>query len=268
MPKKKHEPKQKRADVASAGGTVRSKATPATAGAADGAQPAGIGVESAQPNRRRVLIVDDHPIVRERLAELINREADLIACGEAEDGPGALAAIDSSNPNVAIVDISLKDTYGIELIKQIKQRRPELPVLVLSMHDESMYGERALRAGAMGYLNKQEATQKVIPALRQVLAGQVFVSPAMAAGLVQKVARGGAKAGVRQGGSATDVLTEREAEIFQFLGVGKSTRDIAAALQISVKTVEAHREHIKHKLNLKTSGELMRYAIEARLRDN
>jgi DNA-binding NarL/FixJ family response regulator len=227
-----------------------------------------VRAESEEAGRRKVLIVDDHPIVRERLAELINCESDLVTCGEAEDGPGALAAIESSDPQVAIVDISLKDTYGIELIKQIKQRHPELPVLVLSMHEESMYGERALRAGAMGYLNKQEATQTVISALRQVLAGQVFVSPAMAAGLVQKVARGGAKAGVTGGGSVTDVLTAREMEIFQFLGDGKSARDIAAALQISVKTVEAHREHIKQKLNLKTSSELLRYAIEARLRND
>ena len=224
--------------------------------------------EPSAPAKRRVILVDDHPIVRERLAELINRESDLIACGEAEDGPGALTAIESSNPDVAIVDISLKDTYGIELIKQIKERWPDLPVLVLSMHDESMYGERALRAGAKGYLNKQEATQKVIPALRQVLMGQIFLSPAMAASLIQKVARGGAKAGATQGGSPTDVLTEREIEIFYLLGDGKSARDIATSLHISVKTVEAHREHIKQKLNLKTSSELLRYAIEARLRND
>jgi DNA-binding NarL/FixJ family response regulator len=218
--------------------------------------------------KRKVVVVDDHPIVRERLAELINRESDLTVCGEAEDGPGALSVIESAAPEIAIVDISLKDTYGIELIKQIKAKWPDLPVLVLSMHDESMYGERALRAGAKGYLNKQEATQKVIPALRQVLAGQIFVSPAMAAGLLQKVARGGGRAAAIQGGSPTDALTERETEIFQLLGEGKSAREIAAALHISVKTVEAHREHIKQKLNLKNSSELLRYAIEARLRND
>jgi DNA-binding NarL/FixJ family response regulator len=222
---------------------------------------------SAAP-KRNVVLVDDHPIIRERLAELINHESDLIVCGEAEDGPGALSVIESSRPDIAIVDITLKDTYGIELIKQIKAKWPDLPVLVLSMHDESMYGERALRAGAKGYLNKQEATQKVISALRQVLAGQVFVSPAMAAGLLQKVARGGSgRTTVAQGGSPTDALTERETEIFQLLGEGKSARDIATALHISVKTVEAHREHIKQKLNLKNSSELLRYAIEAQLRN-
>jgi DNA-binding NarL/FixJ family response regulator len=258
MATKKITPKKKK--VAATVPTPRA-AAPAAADAARSAA-------REEPGRRKVLIVDDHPIVRERLAELINRESDLVACGEAEDGPGALAAIESSNPDVAIVDISLKDTYGIELIKQIKQRRPDLPVLVLSMHDESMYGERALRAGAKGYLNKQEATQKVVAALRQVLMGQVFVSPAMAAGLIQKVARGGGRPGGAQGGSPTDVLTEREIEIFQLLGDGKSARDIASALHISVKTVEAHREHIKQKLNLKTSSELLRYAIEARLRND
>jgi DNA-binding NarL/FixJ family response regulator len=210
-----------------------------------------------------VLVVDDHPIVRERLAELINRELDLVVCGEAEDGHGALEAAESLFPDVAIVDISLKDTYGIELIKDLKTRQPELPVLVLSMHEESMYAERALRAGARGYLNKQEATKKVIPALRQVLAGQVFVSEAMAAGILQKVA--GGRAAVAEGGTPIDVLTDRELEIFQLLGQGKSARDIGSVLHISVKTVEAHREHIKQKLNFKTSNELLRYAIESRL---
>jgi DNA-binding NarL/FixJ family response regulator len=253
--------------MAAAKKVVKRKSTEKAKSTAAPAKPA-VAAEPAAPAKRKVILIDDHPIVRERLAELINRESDLVACGEAEDGASALAAIESSNPDVAIVDISLKDTYGIELIKQIKERWPGLPVLVLSMHDESMYGERALRAGAKGYLNKQEATQKVIPALRQVLMGEIFLSPAMAAGLIQKVARGGVKAGATQGGSPTDVLTEREIEIFHLLGDGKSARDIASALHISVKTVEAHREHIKQKLNLKTSSELLRYAIEARLRND
>jgi DNA-binding NarL/FixJ family response regulator len=214
--------------------------------------------------KKRVLIVDDHPIVRERLGELIALEPDLIVCGEAEDGHGALEAVETSSPDVAIVDISLKDTYGIELIKDMKIRHPKLPVLVLSMHDESTYAERALRAGAKGYLNKQEATKKVISALRQVLAGRIYVSDAMAAGLLQKVA--GGRVPVAEGGTPIDVLTDRELEIFQLLGDGKLAKEIAKALHISVKTVEAHREHIKQKLNFRTSNELLRYAIESRLR--
>ena len=210
-----------------------------------------------------MLIVDDHPIVRERLGELINQEPDLLVCGEAEDGHGALEAVERSQPDIAIVDISLKDTYGIELIKDLKIRHPKLPVLVLSMHEESMYAERALRAGAKGYLNKQEATKKVIPALRQVLAGRVFVSEAMASNLLQKVTGGHAPA--TEGGSPLDALTDRELEIFQLLGLGKGAKDIARLLLISVKTVEAHREHIKQKLNFKTSNELLRYAIESRM---
>jgi DNA-binding NarL/FixJ family response regulator len=218
---------------------------------------------SSSAGKKRVLIVDDHPIVRERLGELIALEPDLTVCGEAEDGHGALLAVESTSPDVAIVDISLKDTYGIELIKDLKIRHPKLPVLVLSMHDETMYAERALRAGARGYLNKQEATKKVIPALRQVLAGKVFVSDAMAAGILQKVA--GRRAPVSEGGSPIDVLTDRELEIFQMLGDGKAAKDIARTLHISVKTVEAHREHIKQKLNFKTSNELLRFAIESKL---
>ena len=225
-------------------------------------------VVTAGPAKRKVVVVDDHPIVRERLAELINQEADLIVCGEAEDGPGAIAAVQAHEPDVAVIDITLKDTYGIDLERQLKDLRPDLPILVLSMHDESMYGERALRAGAKGYLNKQEATRKVVAALRQVLAGQIFVSEKMAAGLLQKVAGGGtaSKARTAEGGGApVDVLTDREMEVFQLLGQGRSVREIGDDLRISVKTVEAHREHIKQKLNLKSSNELLRYAIESKL---
>ena len=217
----------------------------------------------APPAKKRVLLVDDHPIVRERLGELIALEVDLEVCGEAEDAQGALDAVARAQPDIAIVDISLKDSYGIELIKDLKERHPNLPVLVLSMHEESMYAERALRAGAKGYLNKSEASKKVVAALRQVLAGQIFVSEKMAAGLLQKVASG--RKPSTQGGSPIGVLTDRELEIFQLLGQGKSAKEIGNTLKISVKTVEAHREHIKQKLNFKTSNELLRYAIESRL---
>jgi len=206
----------------------------------------------------KILVVDDHPIVRERLAELINQEADLNVCAEAEDSHAALAALQTATPDLAIVDITLKDTYGIELIKQIKERYPKLPILVLSMHDESLYGERALRAGAKGYLTKQEATKKVVPAIRKILAGDIFVSEKMAATILHKVANGASS----DGDSPIDVLSNREMEVFQLLGEGLGVRKIAENLFVSVKTVEAHREHIKQKLDLKSSAELLRFAFQ------
>jgi DNA-binding NarL/FixJ family response regulator len=210
-----------------------------------------------------VLVVDDHPIVRERLAELINQEPDLNVCGEAEDAREALKAVESLRPDLAIVDITLKDTYGIELIKQLKEHHPKLPILVLSMHDESLYGERALRAGARGYLTKQEATKKVVTAIRLILSGGIYVSEKMASTILQKVA-GGASV---EGGSPVDVLSARELEVFQLLGQGLAVRQIAENLFISVKTVEAHREHIKQKMKFKGSSELLRYAIEFTLNE-
>ena len=166
-------------------------------------------------------------------------------------------------PDLAIVDITLKDTYGIELIKQLKELHPKLPILVLSMHDESLYGERALRAGAKGYLTKQEATKKVIDAIRRVLRGEIYVSERMAATLLQKVA-GVKSAG---GGSPVDVLSDRELEVFQLLGQGQTVRQIADNLYVSVKTVEAHREHIKQKMKFKSSSELLRFAIQYTLEE-
>jgi DNA-binding NarL/FixJ family response regulator len=215
--------------------------------------------------KTKILVVDDHPIVRERLAELINQEADLNVCAEAEDSHEALKAVQTHSPDLAIVDITLKDTYGIELIKQLKERYPKLPVLVLSMHDESLYGERALRAGAKGYLTKQEATKKVVGAIRHILGGGIFVSEKMAATILHKLAGGLSTQG---GGSPVDVLSDREMEVFQLLGEGLGVRKIADNLFVSVKTVEAHREHIKRKMNFKTSTELLRYAIQYVLKDN
>ncbi len=197
------------------------------------------------------------------MAELINQEPDLFVCAEAEDSHQALAAINSHAPGLAIVDITLKDTYGIELIKQIRELHPKLPVLVLSMHDESLYGERALRAGAKGYLNKQQATKKVVSAIRKILAGEIFVSEEMAAAILRKVA-GGAPTSAS---SPEDVLSNRELEVFQLLGEGLGVRKIAENLFISIKTVEAHREHIKQKMNFKSSSELLRYAIQQSIRD-
>jgi DNA-binding NarL/FixJ family response regulator len=227
-------------------------------------------MESAAKTRRetevsksKVLIVDDHPLVRERVSELINQEADLEVCGEAEDAVQALKAVEDHKPDLAIVDITLKDSYGIELIRQLKELYPDMPTLVLSMHDESMYGERALRAGARGYLTKQEATKKIIDAIRRILRGELYVSDKLAGSLVRKVAGGGE----RGGGSLVDALTDRELEVFQFFGQGMTVKELAERLLISPKTVEAHREHIKQKLNYRTSGELLRFAIQYSLQE-
>jgi DNA-binding NarL/FixJ family response regulator len=216
-----------------------------------------------RPGGKKVFIVDDHPIVRERVAELINQEADLQVCGEAEDAVQAVKAIGAAVPDIAIVDITLKDTYGIELIKQLKELHPKLPILVLSMHDESLYGERALRAGAKGYLTKQEATKNIIDAIRRILRGEIYVSDKLAGSLVRKVAGGSSEGG----GSPVDVLTDRELEVFQLLGQGLTVREVAERLFVSTKTVEAHREHIKQKLNFKTSSELLRFAIQYTLQE-
>jgi DNA-binding NarL/FixJ family response regulator len=217
----------------------------------------------ASGRKSKILVVDDHPLVRERVSELINQESDLEVCGEAEDAVQALEAVKEHTPDLAIVDITLKDSYGIELIKQLKELYPDLPTLVLSMHDESMYGERALRAGARGYLTKQEATKKIIDAIRRILRGELYVSDKLAGSLVRKVAG----SGERGGGSVVDALTDRELEVFQFFGQGMTVKELAQRLLISPKTVEAHREHIKQKLNYRTSGELLRFAIQYTLQE-
>jgi DNA-binding NarL/FixJ family response regulator len=222
--------------------------------------------EPAPPKKRKVFLVDDHPMVRERLAELIGLEGDLEVCGEAEDAATALKRIGQLQPDLAIVDITLKDTYGIELVKDLKERESHIPVLVLSMHDETVYGERAIRAGARGYLNKQEASKKVVTAIRAILAGEVYVSEKMKSAMLQKMSAGGPRAGAA-GGAPTDVLSDRELEVFQLLGQGLAVRQIAEMLFVSPKTVEAHREHIKEKLNFKTSAELLRYAIQYTLKE-
>ena len=241
------------------------KANPSPLPAVDAANPAAAPPQPTPPapTKRRVFVVDDHPIVRERLAELINQEPDLQVCGEAEDALNARKLIEARPPDIAIVDITLKDTYGIELIKDLKERLPKLPILVLSMHDESIYGERAIRAGAKGYLNKQEASKKVIIAIRTILSGEVYASDKMKSAMLQKMSGGHRP----EGGSPTDVLSDRELEVFQLLGQGSAVRQIAEMLFVSPKTVEAHREHIKEKMNFKTSAELLRYAIQYTLKE-
>lgn len=215
-------------------------------------------VAKTNTNRRKILIVDDHPIVRRGLTELINHEEDLVASGQAEDAHQAMEAIRAQKLDMAIVDISLKGTSGLELMKDIKTRYPNLPVLILSMHDESLYAERALRAGAKGYIMKQQATEDLIMAIRKVLAGHIYVSDMVTTRMVGKVVSGGPDVGA----SAIDRLSDRELEVFGLIGLGHGTRQIAEKLHLSVKTVETYRAHIKRKLNLANAAELLRYAIQ------
>jgi DNA-binding NarL/FixJ family response regulator len=209
-------------------------------------------------SKRQVLIVDDHPVVRQGLSQLIDQEADLHVCGHAEDAYQAVQAVKQLKPDMVIVDISLKDTSGMDLIRDIKVRYPSLPVLTLSMHDESLYAERALRAGAKGYIMKQEATEQVVTAIRRVLAGQIYVSDSMAAKMVSKLATGAAPLSA----SPIESLSDRELEVFRLIGEGHKTRDVADKLHLSVKTIETYRAHIKEKLGFKDGNELFRFAVE------
>jgi DNA-binding NarL/FixJ family response regulator len=204
-----------------------------------------------------VLLVDDHPLVREGLVNLIGQQADLQICGEAGNEPQALEIIRTVQPHVAIVDISLENGSGIELIKSIKAMFPAVLVLVLSMHDESLYAERALRAGARGYVMKREATKKVIQAIRCVLAGQLYVSDKITARMAEKFVEGRPAATA----SPIEQLSNRELEVFQLLGLGHSTRQIADHLHVGFKTVQAYCARIKEKLKLANATELLREAI-------
>lgn len=212
---------------------------------------------SAPPVRSRVLLVDDHPVVRRGLALMIDAEPDLSIVGEAENYEQALDAIARLTPDVAVVDISLSGRSGIDLIKELRTKSPHLPVLVLSMHDESLQAERALRAGAKGYIMKREATANVIGAIRHVLKGGIYVSDRIGARLLGKMAD--APPGVR---SPLERLSDRELEIFNLIGQGLNPRTIAERFGLSIKTVEAHRENIKGKLGLASSNELIRYAVQ------
>jgi DNA-binding NarL/FixJ family response regulator len=208
--------------------------------------------------KKRIMVVDDHPIVRQGLALLINRESDLVVCGEAEDAMGAMHVVASARPDVLIVDISLNGPDGLDLLKHIRTTHPDLPVLVLSMHDESIYAERALRAGANGYIMKQEATEKVLVALRRILSGEIYVSHRIANRMLRHYITG---AGTVRNSSIAD-LSDRELEVFRLIGEGHGTRQIAEELHLSVKTVESYQAHIKEKLSLRSARELMQHAIQ------
>jgi len=204
--------------------------------------------------RINILLVDDHPLVREWLTNLIRQQPDLHVCGETGGAPEALRLMETNRPDIAILDISLASGSGIELIKSIKASHPGVTLLVLSMHDEMLYAERALRAGAGGYIMKSEATQKVIQAIRSVLAGQIYVSPKIASLMAQKFIGG-------KSANTIEQLSDRELEVFQLLGRGHSTRQIAEHLHIGFKTVQGYTARIKEKLNLANINELMREAI-------
>ncbi len=212
------------------------------------------------PKERRwkVLVVDDHPIVREGLADLINKEEDLVVSGWAQDIPETIKAIRSLNPDVVTVDISLGDANGLELIKDIKTQFPDVPVLALSMHQESSYAERAIRAGARGYITKKEATKNVILAIRRVLDGGLYLSEEMKDRLLYSaVGYHDSRGGV----SPIDRLTDRELEVFSLLGEGKASREIAERLCLSIKTVETYRSRIKDKLHLSSGLKLLQQAF-------
>ncbi len=206
--------------------------------------------------KRRIFLIDDHPMVRERLGQLINQEADLVVCGEAVDGPEAFDAIPGAQPDLLVTDITLKSSHGLELIKNVKSVFPQLPILVLSMHDESLYAERVIRAGARGYITKQQATTRVLLAIRTVLSGQIYVSDEIINRLLDRTSQGSAF-----GSSPIETLADRELEVFQMIGRGLNTREISTELRIGTKTVETYRARIKEKLNISSGSELLREAI-------
>jgi len=205
----------------------------------------------------RVFLVDDHPLVREWLANLIDQQPDLTVCGEAGSAAAALTAIAAARPDVAIVDITLGGRSGLDLIKDLKLMHPSVAVLVLSMHDEALYAERALRAGARGYIMKREVTRKVVLAIRRVQQGRVYLSEQQATHLAEKLVTGATDASE----SPVTRLSDRELEIFRLVGQGRATREIAEALLLSAKTVQAYYVRIKEKLGVTNANELMREAV-------
>jgi DNA-binding NarL/FixJ family response regulator len=212
--------------------------------------------QESKPGKARILLVDDHAVVRFGIAHLINRQDDMIVCGEEEDASRALTAITTLKPSLVIADISLKDSSGLELMRNIKAQYPGLPVLVVSVHDESIYAEIAFRAGALGYLMKQEALEKILTAIRRVLTGAIYVSERLGAKMLQQQVRG--QTPINE--SPVKDLSDRELEVFQMIGQWKKTREIAEELHLSIKTIEYYREQIKRKLNLRNAAELTQHA--------
>jgi DNA-binding NarL/FixJ family response regulator len=212
----------------------------------------------AKRSKATIYLVDDHPIVRQGLARLINQESDLIVCGEASEASQALDAVTALKPDLTVVDLSLSDTDGIDLIKTLRTRSPHMPVLVLSMHKESLYAERVLRAGAKGYIMKREPPEHVILAIRKVLKGDIYLSEQMSNQLLEQLS----SHATRSGAPTMQSLSDRELGIFELIGSGHTTRQIAEALHLSVKTIDSYREHIKEKLHLQNAAQLAQHAFE------
>ncbi|MEP6672707.1 MAG: response regulator transcription factor [Chthoniobacter sp.] len=206
--------------------------------------------------KKRVMIVDDHPLVRERLAQIFNHEPDMEVCGEAEDAKQAMETIRLEAPDLVIVDITLKNSSGLDLIKSIKLHAPTLPILVLSMHEESLYAERVLRSGANGYITKHQQPAEVLTAVRRVLAGDVYVSDKMASEFLRSIS-----SGVKSAPHSVDRLTDRELEVLELIGRGRTTREIATKLELGVATIDTYRARIKEKMNFNNAAELLHFAI-------
>jgi len=207
---------------------------------------------------RKILIVDDHPMMREGLRGIINREPDLVVCGEADSARKALLLVEKSTPDMALVDITMPDRSGLELVKDLKALHPALPILAISMHDESLYAERMLRAGARGYINKHQPSEELLKAIRMVLAGRIYVSQEMSESVLQ-----GFSSGSKNARSPLQILTDREFEIFQLFGEGKTVKEIALQLCLSDKTVAVHSANIRQKIKVKTTAQLIRLAVQA-----
>jgi DNA-binding NarL/FixJ family response regulator len=207
--------------------------------------------------KHKILLVDDHPLVRRGLADLIAGEPDLEVCGQASDVAEALEEVERTHPDLVVIDLTLKGGHGIDLIEKIKARSGQVRMLVSSMHDEMLFAERVLRAGAMGYVTKQESPETLLGAVRQVLRGEVYLSARMTSRLLHRVAAGGPPQE-----SPLEILSNRELQVFEMIGQGLTTLQIARRLELSPKTIETHREKIKQKLNLKNSAELSRRAVQ------
>lgn len=212
--------------------------------------------QKARP--KRILIVDDHPLVRQGIRMLLSGQSDLSVAGEAASAHEALELMRTEAPDAAIVDLTLKESSGLDLIKDIQIRHPRVMVLVVSMRDEGFYAERVLRAGARGYVTKEEGPDEILRGLRRILDGQIHVSDRVASKVMQKIIAGAGD----QRANPLDSLTDRELQVFELVGNGLPTREIARELHISTKTVDSHREHIKEKLHLASASELLRHAIQ------